>query len=65
MEEVHSLKDGVLFKMDKKRKTFFFKERIVYPLVLFQERKNGYFLSNTELVEILKHVEENGLTILS
>ena len=35
------------------------------PFSAFPGEKKGYFLSNTEFVEILKHVEENGLTILS
>ena len=64
MEETKSVKDGCFYKVDQKKKTFFFKERIVYPFIIFQERKNGLFLLNTDLVDILNYVEENGLTAL-
>ena len=44
MEESKSVKDGCFYKIDGKRKSLFFRERIVNPFVSFQERKNGHFL---------------------
>ena len=64
MEESKSSKDGSLYKIDTKRTTCFFKERIVYPFVSFEERKNGFFLQNVHLVDILHYVEENRLAAL-
>ena len=63
LEEMYAVKDGCYYKMCKKD-TFIFKESIVYPFVQFQPRKKGYFLPNTDLVEILNYIEQNGLASL-
>jgi len=52
LEKVNSLNKGSLYKKSKK-KTFFFRESVVYPFVQLQETKKGLFLSTNELVEIL------------
>ena len=64
MEESKSSKEGALYKIDTKRTTCFFKERIVYPFVRFDERKNGFFLQNVHLVDILHYAAENRLAAL-
>ena len=61
MKKVDILDKSFLFKVSKKR-TFFFKESVVYPFVQFTEGKKGYHLSMVEYVEILNYVESNGLS---
>ena len=50
MESVDVLAKGLLYKLSKK-KTFFFKESVVYPCVQFKGHKKGFFLSMEEYVD--------------
>ena len=54
---------GSFYKLSKK-KTYFYKESVVYPAVQFTGRKKGYFLSNQEYAEILNFVDQTGFTSL-
>ena len=63
MEKVDILSKGYLYKLSKKR-TFFFKESVVYPFVQFAGHKKGFLLSAEEYVEILNYVESNGLSCI-
>lgn len=61
LEKVEASAKGFLFKLSKK-KTYFFRESVVYPFVQFTMAKKGYHLSTMEYVEILNYVESNGLS---
>ena len=62
MDKVDTLAEGFLYKLSKK-KTYFFKESVVYPFVQFTANKKGFLLSMAEYVEILCYVE-NGLSYI-
>ena len=64
LEESKAVKDGVLYSLNKKRETFFYRELIVYPFVQFESQKNGYFHPNKKLVETLNYVEASQLQAL-
>ena len=51
-----------IYQASKKHR-FFYKESILYPFVqaMFQQTKKGYFITDTEICEILKYVECNNL----
>ena len=63
MEKVDDMPNkGILYKLMPK-KTFFYKESVVYPFVQFKTMKKGlYLLSMNEYVEILNFVECSGLS---
>ena len=53
MEKVDVLAKGFLYKLFKKKKTFCFKEFIVYSVVQFKGYKKGFFLSMEEYIEVV------------
>ena len=53
MEKVDVLAKGFLYKLFKKKKTFFFKEFVGYPVVQFKGHKKGFFLSMEEYIEVV------------
>ena len=57
MEKVDVLVKGFLYKLSMK-KTFFFKESVVYPFAQFKVHKKGFFFSMEEYVEVLNYVEQ-------
>ena len=64
LEEDQCVKDGVYYRVNTKKETFFYRKSIVYPFIQFDLRKKGDFLGNKELVEILNYVENNNLKSL-
>lgn len=62
-ERCNTTKTGTIYNLSKKM-TFFYSESVVFPFVELEERKNGYFLSNSHYSEILCHMEETGFTHL-
>lgn len=61
MEKFHIVPKGTLYTLSKK-KTYFFKESVVYPFVQFTAAKKGFLLSNEEFVTILNYIESTGLS---
>ena len=61
MEKVHIEPKGTLYKLSKK-KTYFFKESVVYPFVQFKGSKKGFLLSNEEFVTVLNFIESTELS---
>ena len=61
LEKLHVVQKGTLYKLSKK-KTYFFKESVVYPFVQFTAAKKGLLLSNEEFVTILNYTESTGLS---
>ena len=54
MEETVSLLKGYTYKLNEKKKTFFFKETVVYPFVQFKETKKGTSLQcNSSLISLI------------
>lgn len=62
LEKVSSSNKGHIYKLQEKKKTFFFRESVVYPFVQILPSKRGHFLSINEYVEILNFIESNGLS---
>ena len=51
------------YKLDTKKKTFFYKSSVVYPFVQFKTASRGEFLiAMDEYVEVLNYVEKSGLS---
>ena len=65
LEKQHETTRGFLYKVNLKKKTFFFKESVLYPFVNFSERKTGLFLDNHDYVDILYNIQKSGASILS
>ena len=61
MEETVSSLKGYTYKLNEKKKTFFFKETVVYPFVQFEETKKGHFITMQQFTDIINYVEYNGL----
>ena len=61
LEKLHVVQKGTLYKLSKK-KTYFFKDSVVYPFVQFTTAKKGLLLSNEEFVTILNYTESIGLS---
>ena len=57
LERIHSTSKGHIFKIEHLKKTYFFKESIIYPFVQLSETKKGLFLSNNEYVDILMYIQ--------
>ena len=64
MERTRSTKKGLLFKEESK-KTYFFKESIVYPFVQFSTLKMELYLTNNDFADILAFVEQTGMASLT
>ena len=57
LEQNKPVKNGVLYHLNSKRETFIYCESVVYPFIQFEARKNGFFLHNNELVDIITFVQ--------
>ena len=64
LERTRSTKKGLLFKEESK-KTYFFKESIVYPFVQFSTLKMELYLTNNDFADILAFVEQTGMASLT
>ena len=64
LERTRSTKKGLLFKEESK-KTYFFKESIVYPFVQFSTLKMELYLTNNDSAYILAFVEQTGMASLT
>ena len=54
---------GIRYKLDSKKKTFFYQSSVVYPFVQFKSASKGEFLiAMEEYVEVLNYVENSGLS---
>jgi hypothetical protein len=58
MERIETNNRGILYKLDTKKKTFFYKENVVFPFVQFSSKKKGFFLATEEYVDVLNIVEK-------
>ena len=58
MEKQSDGTKSTLYKLSKKT-SFFYKKSILFLFVNFKERKHGHPLSNTDLTDILIHMEQN------
>ena len=53
-------KKGILYKLDRKKKTFFCKTNVVYPFVQFKsEGKGQHLLPMEEYAEVLNYVRRS------
>jgi len=43
---------------------FFFKESLIYPFVMFEDKSRKLFIRNEIIVEILAHIEDNGFVAI-
>ena len=64
LERTRSTKKGLLLKKESK-KTYFFKESIVYPFVQFSTLKMELYLTNNDFADILSVVEQTGMVSLT
>ena len=64
LERTRSTKKGLLLKKESK-KTYFFKESIVYPFVQFSTLKMELYLTNNDFADILAFVEQTGMVSLT
>ena len=63
LERQYEKKNGQFFK-ESKKVVYFFKESVVYPFVAGEQKSGKLFISNEMIVEILSHVENNGLSAI-
>ena len=63
-KRTRSTKNGLLFKEEPK-KTYFFKESIVYPFVQSSTLKMELYLINNDFADILAFVEQTGMASLT
>ena len=61
LERFTNTRKGELYKLSNKR-TFFYSESVIYPFVDVKEEKKGLFISNNELTNIIRHIEENNFS---
>ena len=64
LERSRSNSKGHYFKIDSKT-SYFYHGSIVYPFALFTEKKNEFFIDNSEYFEIINLVEHTGVAFLS
>ena len=64
LERSRSNSKGHYFKVDSKT-SYFYHESIVYLFAKFTEKKNDFFIKNSEYFEIIHFVEPTGMTFLS
>ena len=64
LERTRSTKKGLLLKKESK-KTYFFKESIVYPFVQFSTLKMELYLTNNDFADILAFVEQTDMVSLT
>ena len=57
LEKIQSGSKGILYKLESKKVTYFYKETIRFPYVQFSSTKKGFLLSMTEYVDVLNSVE--------
>ena len=64
LERSRSNSKGHYFKVGRKT-SYFYHESIVYLFAKFTEKKNDFFIKNSEYFEIIHFVEHTGMTFLS
>ena len=52
---------STIHRLIRSKKTYFYKESLIFPYVYFKEEKKVYVLDNEDLFDILMYVEQNGL----
>ena len=58
MKPKKSTKKDIIYKLETKKKTFFYKDMVVFPFVQFSRRKKDFFLPMEEYVDVLNVVEK-------
>ena len=58
MEKTDSTTKGIIYKLQTKNNTFFYKDIMDFRFVQFSRRKKGYFLAIEEYVYVLNVVEK-------
>ena len=56
------VKNGYIYKVNKKHFTMFFIESVLYSLVRFYDTPKGLSLKNEDFVDILMYVQSTGIT---
>ena len=56
------VKNGYIYKVNKKHFTIFFKESILYPFVRFYDTPKELLLKNESFVDILMYAQSTGIT---
>ena len=56
------VKNGYIYKVNKKHFTMFLKESVVYPCVRFYDTPKGLSLKNEDFVDILMYAQSTGIT---
>ena len=56
------VKNGYIYKVNKKHFTMFFIESVLYPFVRFYDTPKGLSLKNEDFVDILTYVQSTGIT---
>jgi len=64
LERLSSFKNGHIYKLQQNKKTFFYRESVVYPFVQIIPSKKGLYLPINEYVEVLNFIESNGLSYI-
>ena len=62
LEKDNMVKNGYIYKVNKKHFTIFFKESILYPFVRFYDTPKGLLLKNEDFVDILMYAQSKGIT---
>ena len=56
------VKNGYIYKVNKKHFTMFFIESVLYSFVRFYDTPKGLSLKNEDFVDILMYVQSTGIT---
>lgn len=57
LEKIESNNKGIMYRLETKKKTFFYTENVVFPFVQFTNKKKGFFIAMEEYVDVLNIVE--------
>ena len=62
LEKDNMVKNGYIYKINKKHFTIFFEESILYPSVRFYDTPKGLLLKNEDFVDILMYIQSTDIT---
>ena len=62
LEKENMVKNGYIYKVNKKHFTIFFKESILYSFVRFFGTTKGLLLGSEDFVDILMYAKSTGIT---
>ena len=62
LEKANMVKNGHIYKVNKKHFTIFFEEPILYPFIRFYDIPKGLLLKNEDVVDFLMYAQSTDIT---